>query len=54
MITEKERYRYNWQKSFIANIKILQKNVTYQDYPVKEHELMPLIDKIHELEVKED
>lgn len=51
---KKERYRYNWQKVFTKNIKILQKNITYQDYPIKDHEPMLLIDKIHELEAKED
>lgn len=41
-------------KEFYSKYKDTAKNVTYQDYPVKKHELMPLIDKIHELEVKED
>lgn len=41
-------------KEFYSKYKDTAKNVTYQDYPVKEHELMPLIDKIHELEAKRD
>lgn len=30
------------------------KNIIYQEYPIKDHEPMLLIDKIHELEAKED
>lgn len=41
-------------KSFYRKYKNTAKNITYQDYPIKDHEPMLLIDKIHELEAKED
>ena len=41
-------------KSFYKKYKNTAKNITYQDYPIKDHEPMLLIDKIHELEAKED
>ena len=41
-------------KSFYKKYKNTAKNITYQDYPIKDLEPMLLIDKIHELEAKED
>lgn len=41
-------------KEFYNKYKDTAKNVTYQDYPIKDHEPMLLIDKIHEMKAKED